>query len=75
MSKSSDVEGRNTLALAVGVPPAGIARSRLDHAVYRVPHIAWPDGPGRHRLTIGNVAMVPFGVSTAAIGQAREPVG
>ena len=65
MSKSSDSRGPLPPGASPGTLPPVPAPSR-DGEAGRPGH---EDTSGRHRLTIGNVALVLFAVSTAAVGQ------
>lgn len=66
MSKSSDSRGPLPPGASPGTLPPVPAPSRDVGEAGRPGH---EDTSGRHRLTIGNVALVLFAVSTAAVGQ------
>jgi multidrug transporter EmrE-like cation transporter len=64
MSSSSDPGGPVAPGARPAAPPAGPAAQAPDRS-----HSVPEDIPGRHPLTIANVALVLFAVATAAVGQ------
>ena len=65
MSKSSDSRGSSRPGTSPARPPVPVPSRDAREAEQRGPE----DISGRHHMTIANVALVLFAVSTAAVGQ------